>query len=626
MTDLGRIQELAASYRHQECLLVCQKVLQNDPDDAFAYKYAGKSLLALGQYERALQFLSKAHLLVTSDPEIIKDMGNIYNSQLNFEEASRYYNAALQINPNYAPAINNLGLIAKQKGNLQRAKFLVERARDLNPTYTPFHLSLSSIYNDLGEYDLAIASILKSLELKPDNPDAYLNLGGIYQRLGELDRALAATLRSIELKLNNPEAYFNLGGIYKDLGDLDQALIATLKTLELNPDNPVTHTSLGVIYQQLGQLDHALASTFRSIELKTDNFDAYINLGGIYKDLGDLDQALVFTLKALELNPGNPVASINLGVIYQELGQLDQALAATLSSLDSSPHNSAAHFNLAGIYLDLSDYANAEEQVDLAINLIHPKLDVCLRIKAACLFRRDKYIDAKLLLEKLMLDNSYSQKSVWKTEIALRSTTHALKLQVLKEHGTHLIESNQTVDHKSLIFTGFRSVEDKLIHELLSLISQQLSDADDARNGNGCCTDFLLLNNNSPAINQLSWDLMVIANELLSKNATSFNYDSFFNVFNTGSGTLPHNHLKRQDKDFNLCQHKYSLVYYLDPGDQECEFPGILKIYDPDIQILPVKGMIVIMPASRVHSSYYGGKKSRLMVGVNFYAFDSDIY
>lgn len=47
-------------------------------------------------------------------------------------------------------------------------------------------------------------------------------------------------------------------------------------------------------------------------------------------------------------------------------------------------------------------------------------------------------------------------------------------------------------------------------------------------------------------------------------------------------------------------------------------------MHNPDIEILPEKGMLVIMPSTRVHSSYYEGTKSRLMVGVNFYAFTCD--
>ena len=60
MTNLATIQELSAAGRHQECLQACQNALQGNPEEAFAYKYAGQSLLALGQLEKAHQCLDKA--------------------------------------------------------------------------------------------------------------------------------------------------------------------------------------------------------------------------------------------------------------------------------------------------------------------------------------------------------------------------------------------------------------------------------------------------------------------------------------------------------------------------------------------------------------------------------------
>jgi len=81
-------------------------------------------------------------------------------------------------------------------------------------------------------------------------------------------------------------------------------------------------------------------------------------------------------------------------------------------------------------------------------------------------------------------------------------------------------------------------------------------------------------------------------------------------------------HLNTLDKDpsLNLAKQKFSLVYYLSVGDQNCSEPGILKLYDPSEDILPTEGMIVIIPAGRQHSAVYNGKKDRVMIGVNFYS------
>ena len=40
---------------------------------------------------------------------------------------------------------------------------------------------------------------------------------------------------------------------------------------------------------------------------------------------------------------------------------------------------------------------------------------------------------------------------------------------------------------------------------------------------------------------------------------------------------------------------------------------------NPDKNILPVNGMIVIIDAKQLHSVSYSGTKDRVMVGVNFY-------
>ncbi|WP_413681820.1 tetratricopeptide repeat protein [Prochlorococcus sp. MIT 1323] len=359
MTDLAAIKELSATGRHQECLQACQNTLQGNPQEAFAYKYAGKSLLALGQLEKAHQCLAKAHQLDQTDPEIAKDIGNIFNATKNQDEAEQYYKIALSIDPNYAPALNNLGLIAKQKGDLQGAVTLLKTAVEIDPTFAPFQMNLGLIYKDLGNLDQALTSTLTSLELKPDNPDAHLNLGGIYKDLRNLEQALTSTLTSLELKPDNPDAHLNLGGIYRDLGNLDQALTSTLTSLELKPDNPDAHLNLGGIYKDLRNLEQALTSTLTSLELKPDNPDAHLNLGGIYRDLGNLDQALTSTLTSLELKPDNPDAHLNLGGIYRDLGNLDQALTSTLTSLELKPDNPDAHLNLGGIYKDLRNLEQA---------------------------------------------------------------------------------------------------------------------------------------------------------------------------------------------------------------------------------------------------------------------------
>ena len=105
-------------------------------------------------------------------------------------------------------------------------------------------------------------------------------------------------------------------------------------------------------------------------------------------------------------------------------------------------------------------------------------------------------------------------------------------------------------------------------------------------------------------------------------NSDVFFRDSFFTILSGNTVITKHNHIGSIDKfpALNIWKQKYALVYYLSVGDQKCNNPGILKLYDPNEEILPKEGMIVIFPADRYHSVKYDGNKDRIIIGVNFYS------
>ena len=63
---------------------------------------------------------------------------------------------------------------------------------------------------------------------------------------------------------------------------------------------------------------------------------------------------------------------------------------------------------------------------------------------------------------------------------------------------------------------------------------------------------------------------------------------------------------------------KYSLVYYLSVGDQDCDNPSILQFYNHNAEVLPSNGMMILFPADRYHSVKYNGNRERIIIGINF--------
>ena len=151
--------------------------------------------------------------------------------------------------------------------------------------------------------------------------------------------------------------------------------------------------------------------------------------------------------------------------------------------------------------------------------------------------------------------------------------------------------------------------------------SRGLDTTPDTRFGNGRCSpDYDFFEDDTAIIRIIAVDLINIMEDAVGSEV--FVYDSFFNIYGSGAGITRHTHLNNLDREeaYGLANQKYSLVYYLSVGDQNCSEPGFLRFHEPDEEILPDAGMVIIFPASRAHSAVYGGEKDRVMIGANFYS------
>ena len=204
--------------------------------------------------------------------------------------------------------------------------------------------------------------------------------------------------------------------------------------------------------------------------------------------------------------------------------------------------------------------------------------------------------------------------------IVLRQNKLLLKIEQVRNSKKKIKVSNLGADIGLAInpFISKRKVNSELIAELYKINSVELDKTKDVRYGNGRCSDYDLFENNSSIIQTVKKDLTYIMSQAVKSDI--YIIESFFNILRSGSGLTSHKHLHDFDKAHGLINKKYALTYYLSVGDQNCSEPGILKLYDPDEEILPSEGTIVIFPADRSHSITYGGKIDRVMIGANFYS------
>ena len=358
--------------------------------------------------------------------------------------------------------------------------------------------------------------------------------------------------------------------------------------LKSQPQHFEAYYFLGIILNELNKLDEAEANYQNAIKFKPDFAEAYYNLAVTLVKSKKLEEGIKNYQNAIKFKPDFAIAHNNLGNVLNKLERLNEAEVSYQNAIKFKPDFAEAYYNLGNVYRDIGKLNDSELNYKKAISI------------------KQEYVEANTNI-----------KIIFKLKKLLSNVEKASEEKIKNPSNLKII--NSVIQLAPNPFITNRLVENSLINYLDKISFRKLDETTDARFGNGKCSlDFNLFEENNTIIKKISKDLTNIMCEAVGSKVHII--DSFFNILGAGGGSKPHNHLIPFDKMNAIGTQKYSLVYYLSIGDQDCEEPGILKLYDPDKEILPSEGMVIILPSSRRHSAIYNGTKNRIMIGANFYS------
>ncbi len=128
-------------------------------------------------------------------------LGTLYEKQTNFDLAETHYKQALEINPDFIPALNNLAfLYAEQNKNLNKALELAQQAREKTGAITAIMDTLGWVYYKKGLYPSAVQEFTACIEKEPANPIFHYHLGLAYNKLWKYDQAKTSLAKALELQ------------------------------------------------------------------------------------------------------------------------------------------------------------------------------------------------------------------------------------------------------------------------------------------------------------------------------------------------------------------------------------------------------------------------------------------
>ncbi len=100
-----------------------------------------------------------------------------------YDEAIKYFEDVLEINPDNSEAHNNLGVAYAGLGRYSEAVEAYKQVIHIKPDYAEAHYSLGQTYSRLKRYAEAAEAFKQVIRINPNFPDAHYGLGFAYTNL-----------------------------------------------------------------------------------------------------------------------------------------------------------------------------------------------------------------------------------------------------------------------------------------------------------------------------------------------------------------------------------------------------------------------------------------------------------
>lgn len=370
-----------------------------------SYYMAGKVDQAIAQFQHLIEIDKSARSYAF--------MGLTYRNMGRFDEAKKYLDAGLALDPKSAVCLFNLGFIAERKGDTATASKYFEQALHINPDYADALLELANLHIAARNFTAAEPLLLKFVKVSKDPGPGYYKLSMVERSLHktpEADHALA-TFKSLsksassgplpfqhlfdyldtraqlapqakrELDLSDliaqakshpdqPQSLYLLTEGYLKAGDLDNARSTVAQLDQAAASDARTLTGAGVLLARYRLYDDAIAQFEKALALSPNADDIRFNLANALFHKRAYQQALDAAEKVSPAGQDDNAFLNLLGDIQAHLGNTSAAQKLFADSIARNPDSEQPYLSLALLNLRTGDLPSARATLEKGLSRI----------------------------------------------------------------------------------------------------------------------------------------------------------------------------------------------------------------------------------------------------------------
>jgi tetratricopeptide (TPR) repeat protein len=192
-----------------DCALEQFRQIQlQDPNSAAAHMLSGEALDGLARTPEAITEFEAALKIAPREPEVNFGLGYLHWKLSQFDEAAKYFNDELAIDPNHPQALAYLADIAMKNNEPEKALPLLQKVVKQRDDIRIAYVDLGAILTQQKRYPEALAALQQAVKLDPAQPDAHFRLGKLHQTMGNMTAAERefAKVRELHEKQNDDVA------------------------------------------------------------------------------------------------------------------------------------------------------------------------------------------------------------------------------------------------------------------------------------------------------------------------------------------------------------------------------------------------------------------------------------
>lgn len=163
-----------------------------------------------GDFDRAFAVASKSFEKYQKIPSYWNMVANCHLKQGSYRKSLLFYNKALEVKPNYVPALNNIGVMYSRQGQDQKALVAFERAYKQSKFAKTPRYNLGKLYLTYGLADLALPLFEGLLSQANNDVDLLNAVAASHFIKSDYNAALAAYQKIPNELWSRPEIGINL--------------------------------------------------------------------------------------------------------------------------------------------------------------------------------------------------------------------------------------------------------------------------------------------------------------------------------------------------------------------------------------------------------------------------------